>query len=80
MTATSSCRSCLQTRLQAQGGSHGEKYSGMMDAFAKTLQHEGFKGLYKGLTPNMLKLAPAAAVSWYTFEKAKLLMGIDIRT
>ncbi|KAF8065954.1 Slc25a24 [Scenedesmus sp. PABB004] len=38
----------VRTRLQAQG----------------TLVHEGVKGFYKGLLPNLIKLAPAAGISW----------------
>lgn len=71
----------IRTRMQAQGGLLGaEKYKGMWDAFAVTIRDEGMKGLFKGLTPNMLKLAPAAAVSWWTFERVKKSLGIDIRT
>ena len=70
----------VRTRLQAMGGPNGVQYAGMLDAFRKTVAGEGVRGLYKGLTPNMLKLAPAAAVSWYTFEQAKLALDINIRT
>jgi len=71
----------VRTRLQAQGVDGGvEKYKGMIDTFRKTMVKEGIRGLYRGLTPNMLKLAPAAAISWWTFEKSKLMLGIDIRT
>ncbi|CAG9467650.1 unnamed protein product [Pedinophyceae sp. YPF-701] len=71
----------VRTRLQAQGAKgHQEKYEGMIDAFRKTYRHEGVRGLYRGLTPNMLKLAPAAAISWWSFEQSKLALGINIRT
>ncbi len=36
-------------------------------------------GLYKGLLPNIFKLAPAAGVSWYIFEETKRWMGLDPR-
>lgn len=71
----------VRTRLQAQGmGGETNRYSGMMDVVVKTVRREGPTGLYKGILPNLLKLAPAAGISWYTFEKAKLLLGIDIRS
>lgn len=71
----------VRTRLQAQGmGGETNRYNGMVDVVIKTVQREGLPGLYKGLLPNLLKLAPAAGISWYTFEKAKILMGIDIRS
>jgi hypothetical protein len=37
-------------------------------------------GLYKGLLPNILKLAPAAGISWYVFEESKSIMGINPRS
>lgn len=71
----------VRTRLQAQGmGGSADKYKGMLDVVVKTVQREGVTGLYKGILPNLMKLAPAAGISWYTFEKMKVLMGIDIRS
>lgn len=32
------------------------EYSGMIDAFRKTVHHEGFGALYKGLVPNSVKV------------------------
>jgi solute carrier family 25 phosphate transporter 23/24/25/41 len=34
----------------------------------------------QGLLPNLIKLAPAAGISWYVFEEAKMLMGVDPRS
>jgi solute carrier family 25 phosphate transporter 23/24/25/41 len=36
-------------------------------------------GLYKGLLPNIIKLAPAAGISWYVFEESKQVLGLDPR-
>lgn len=33
------------------------EYTGMVDAFRKTVQHEGFGALYKGLVPNSVKVS-----------------------
>lgn len=33
------------------------QYSGMIDAFRKTVQHEGFGALYKGIIPNSVKVS-----------------------
>ena len=41
------------------------EYTGMVDAFRKTVQHEGFGALYKGLVPNSVK------VTIYTRLKSK---------
>lgn len=34
----------------------------------------------QGVLPNMMKLAPAAGVSWFVFEEVKMLLGIDVRS
>lgn len=47
---------------------------------SRCIRREGIFGLYKGLLPNLLKLAPAAGISWYVFEETKLLLGVDIRS
>lgn len=33
------------------------EYNGMIDAFRKTVRHEGFRALYKGLVPNSVKVS-----------------------
>ncbi|WIA17421.1 hypothetical protein OEZ85_014273 [Tetradesmus obliquus] len=71
----------VRTRLQAQGvGGRPIKYSGMADVFRQTMAKEGPLGFYKGLLPNLIKLAPAAGISWYVFEETKMLMGVDPRS
>jgi hypothetical protein len=56
------------------------KYRGMVDVFRKTIQNEGIRGLYKGLLPNLLKLAPAAGIGWFIFEETKLALGVNPRS
>jgi len=72
----------VRTRLQKQGMIEGDttRYRGIVDCFSQTVRNEGILGLYKGLLPNVLKLAPAAGINWLVFEQAKLGMGIDARS
>ena len=70
----------VRTRLQKQGMDGDVRYKGIVDCFAQTVRNEGALGLYKGLLPNVLKLAPAAGINWLVFEQAKLAMGIDARS
>lgn len=71
----------IRTRLQAQGmGGSQLKYHGMVDVIRKTVAREGFLGLYKGVLPNLIKVAPAAGISWFTFEEVKRILGVDVNT
>ncbi|PLB34276.1 calcium-binding mitochondrial carrier protein [Aspergillus candidus] len=67
----------LRTRLQAQGTIlHPATYSGIGDVARRTIQTEGFRGFYKGLTPNLLKVAPAVSISYVVYENAKRMLGL----
>ncbi|KAG8806080.1 hypothetical protein FRC19_007478 [Serendipita sp. 401] len=50
------------------------KYNGAIDAAVKTFQTEGIAGLYRGMWPNLIKVAPAMATSFYVYENVKSLM------
>ena len=53
----------LRTRLQAQGTAiHPATYRGIWDVTRTTVNREGVRGLFKGLTPNLLKVAPAVSI------------------
>lgn len=54
----------VRTRLQAQGTpAHPQTYTGVKDAAYKCFQREGWRGFYKGLTPTLVKVVPAVAIS-----------------
>ncbi len=46
----------------------GYQYKGLVDAVRAIVAQEGIKGLYKGIVPNLLKVAPSMASSWLSFE------------
>ncbi|OVA09706.1 EF-hand domain [Macleaya cordata] len=54
----------IRTRMQAQRGNATASYTGMSDVFWKTIQHEGIRGFYKGIFPNMLKVVPSASITY----------------
>lgn len=43
--------------VTGDGRSKAHEYNGMIDAFRKTVRHEGFGALYKGLVPNSVKVS-----------------------
>nr|ACU20385.1 unknown [Glycine max] len=55
------------------------EYTGMIDAFRKIVQHEGFGALYKGLVPNPVKVVPSIAIAFVTYEVVKDVLGVEIR-
>lgn len=55
----------VKTRMQNQrsGPMVGElAYRNSMDCFKKVIRHEGFAGLYRGLVPQLLGVAPEKAI------------------
>jgi len=49
----------------------GYRYKGIFDAIRVIVSQEGVRGLYKGITPNLLKVAPSMASSWLSFEMTR---------
>ncbi|KIM61595.1 hypothetical protein SCLCIDRAFT_16095 [Scleroderma citrinum Foug A] len=49
----------------------GDKRNGAVDALTSIIRTEGFRGLYRGLWPNLLKVAPSIATSFFTYELVK---------
>lgn len=68
----------LRTRLQAQGTVlHEPTYTGIVDVTRKTIKSEGIRGLFKGITPNLLKVAPSVSVSYIVYENSKRFLGLS---
>ncbi|PNX92781.1 calcium-binding mitochondrial carrier protein SCaMC-2-like [Trifolium pratense] len=67
----------IRTRLQAQPTNTSCAYRGMSDVFWKTLKDEGFRGFYKGLIPNLLKVVPAASITYMVYENMKKSLDLD---
>ncbi|KAJ6326645.1 hypothetical protein OIU76_003920 [Salix suchowensis] len=55
------------------------EYTGMVDAFRKTVRHEGVGALYKGLVPNSVKVIPSIAIAFVTYEMVKVVLGVEMR-
>ncbi|KAH0969620.1 hypothetical protein GBA52_028546 [Prunus armeniaca] len=46
-------------------------YKGMGDVFRRTFQHEGLRGFFKGIFPNLLKVVPSASITYMVYESMK---------
>jgi len=49
----------------------GYQYKSILDAVRVIVGQEGIRGLYKGIVPNLLKVAPSMASSWLSFEMTR---------
>jgi len=55
----------------------GYQYKSIADALRTIFAQEGVRGLYKGIAPNLLKVAPSMASSWLSFEMTRdFLVGL----
>lgn len=55
----------------------GYQYKSTWDAVRVIVGQEGIRGLYKGIVPNLLKVAPSMASSWLSFEMTRdFLIGL----
>ncbi|KAJ1730113.1 mitochondrial thiamine pyrophosphate transporter [Coemansia biformis] len=68
----------VRKRLQIQGPhlrsyAHGAvpQYAGMADALAYIVRNEGFLALFRGLTPALIKAAPASATVFFVFGQTR---------
>ena len=67
----------LRTRLQSQGTAiHPPTYTGIWDVTVKTIKGEGFRGLFKGITPNLLKVVPAVSITYVIYDNSKKVLGL----
>ncbi|KAF8844745.1 mitochondrial carrier [Paxillus ammoniavirescens] len=67
----------LRRKMQVVGmtsGGLGYKYSGAIDALTTIIRTEGLRGLYRGIWPNLIKVAPSIATSFFTYELVKELL------
>ncbi|KAI1113518.1 mitochondrial carrier domain-containing protein [Nemania sp. NC0429] len=56
----------------------GYQYKSIGDAIRVIVAQEGIRGLYKGLVPNLLKVAPSMAANWLSFEVTRDFL-VDLR-
>ena len=68
----------LRTRLQSQGTViHPQTYTGVWDVAKTTVKGEGWRGLFKGITPNLLKVVPAVSITYVVYDNMKRALGLS---
>ncbi|TBU31858.1 mitochondrial carrier [Dichomitus squalens] len=66
----------IKTKLQAQRAVHGhEAYQGVVATVKSILQHDGFRGLYRGLGPTILGYLPTWAIYFAVYDGIKRHFG-----
>ncbi|XP_026124833.1 calcium-binding mitochondrial carrier protein SCaMC-2-A isoform X2 [Carassius auratus] len=85
-TASSTCGqlasyplALVRTRMQAQAAVEGASPVSMTGLFKQIMKTEGPAGLYRGLTPNFLKVIPAVSISYVVYEHIKSTLGVQSR-
>ncbi|XP_068613423.1 mitochondrial adenyl nucleotide antiporter SLC25A23-like [Brachionichthys hirsutus] len=66
----------IRTRMQAQVITEGKPKLTMVGQFKYIISHEGVAGLYRGITPNFLKVIPAVSISYVVYERMKKILGV----
>ena len=50
----------------------------MLGLFRHILQSEGPRGLYRGITPNFMKVIPAVSISYAVYEYVRKFLGVEM--
>ena len=73
-------------RLQVQGFEQGrqgmgrtEAYSGMVDCMIKTVKQESWRGLFKGLSPGLLKAVVTTSINFWFYEYVCQIIALKYR-
>ncbi|XP_029950744.1 calcium-binding mitochondrial carrier protein SCaMC-3-like isoform X2 [Salarias fasciatus] len=68
----------IRTRMQAQASLKGAPKLSMLALIRNIVSQEGVTGLYRGISPNLLKVIPAVSVSYVVYEYTRMMLGVDI--
>uniref|UniRef100_A0A8C5N6Z6 Solute carrier family 25 member 25 n=1 Tax=Gouania willdenowi TaxID=441366 RepID=A0A8C5N6Z6_GOUWI len=69
----------IRTRMQAQATVAGGPQMTMLGVFRHIVRTEGLSGLYRGLTPNFMKVIPSVSISYVVYEHLKIFLGVQSR-
>eukprot|EP00069_Balaena_mysticetus_P009922 bmy_06489T0 len=66
----------VRTRMQAQAMVEGTPQLNMVGLFRRIISKEGLPGLYRGITPNFMKVLPAVGISYVVYENMRQTLGV----
>lgn len=67
----------VRARLTVQGGLSATQYSGIWDALKGTYRTEGVVGMYRGIVPTVLGVAPYVGLNFMVFETLRGVVPRD---
>lgn len=67
-------KSRLQQRGSTVGGQAVYKYKGTIDCAMSLWKEAGIRGFFRGLVPNVMKVAPSAALTFVVYEEAMKIL------
>jgi solute carrier family 25 phosphate transporter 23/24/25/41 len=48
----------------------------MVSLLTRIFREDGVRGLYRGLAPNFMKVAPAVSISYVVYEHLRMGLGV----
>lgn len=70
------------TVVAGGGGAAGSATTAQPTTMVSTFKHivktEGFPGLYRGITPNFIKVLPAVSISYVVYEYSSRALGVKM--
>ena len=49
----------------------------MMSLLQRIVREDGVRGLYRGITPNFMKVVPAVSISYVVYERMRTTLGMN---
>lgn len=59
-------------------GTSKSKENTMVGVFRRIIATEGVGGLYRGITPNFIKVLPAVSISYVVYEYSSRALGVNM--
>lgn len=61
-----------------KAGANIQRHNTMAGVFKNIVVSEGVSGLYRGITPNFIKVLPAVSISYVVYEYSSRALGVNM--